>query len=76
MTDGDLLIEVRGNKLLVIQPGTTYVVTYYKLPNSPQLIAKNFPRENDKRAPMTQSQFVTRAWQLANDKAREFGWIV
>lgn len=26
--------------------------------------------------PMTQAEFHARAWKLANDKARELGWIV
>jgi len=25
---------------------------------------------------MTVSEFLTKAWKLANDKARELGWIV
>ena len=27
------------------------------------------------RAPMTQAEFLARAWRVANDKARELGWI-
>jgi hypothetical protein len=33
--------------------------------------------KNDQRFPrMTASQFLREAWNLANDKARELGWIV
>jgi hypothetical protein len=28
------------------------------------------------RVPITQAEFLERAWKLANDKARELGWIV
>jgi hypothetical protein len=51
-------------------------VTYYKLANSPQLHAKHFPEEVDRRSPISQAAFVGKAWKLANDKARELGWIV
>jgi hypothetical protein len=34
----------------------------------------NFVLSDD--APMTQAEFHGRAWRLANDKARERGWIV
>ena len=52
--------------------GKVAIVT---LANSPQLLARNFPRDDDSRVPMTQAEFLTRAWKLANDKARELGWI-
>jgi hypothetical protein len=51
-------------------------VTYYKPANSPQLRGKNFPEEVDRRSPISQAAFVGKAWKLANDKARELGWIV
>ena len=57
-------------------PFTTYTVTYYKPPDSPQLLAKNFPKTDDGRVPITQAEFLTRAWKLANAMARELGWIV
>ena len=73
---GFLHTEVRDDEIIVALPGTTYTVTYYKPENSPQLLAKNFPTMDDGRVPMTQAEFLTRAWKLANDKARELGWIV
>ena len=51
-------------------------VTYYKPANSPQLHAKHFPEEVERRSPISQAAFVGKAWKLANDKARELGWIV
>jgi hypothetical protein len=51
-------------------------VTYYKLARSPQLLAKRIPDKDDPRTPMTLSEFLTCAWKLANEKAREPGWIV
>jgi hypothetical protein len=71
-----LRVEVLGDEIVVILPATIYGVTYYKPANSPQLLAKNFLSKNDSRAPITQAEFLARAWQVANDKARELGWIV
>jgi hypothetical protein len=71
-----LLVEVLGDEIIVILPATSYGVTYYKPSNSPQLVAKNFLSKNDSRAPITQAEFLSRAWQAANEKAQELGWIV
>jgi hypothetical protein len=73
---GSLHVEVWEDEIIVALPGTIYTVTYYKPPNSPQLLAKNFPSKDNGRVPMTQAEFLARAWKLANDKARELGWIV
>ena len=50
-------------------------MTYYKPANSPQLLAKNLSMEDDRRSEMTLSDFLARAWTLANEKARSLGWI-
>ena len=31
--------------------------------------------QNDLRLQMTGAEFLAQAWKLANDKARELGWI-
>jgi len=35
-----------------------------------------FAVRGDKRAGISQVDFLDRAWRVANDKARELGWIV
>ena len=77
MTDawGSLHIDVVDDEIIVTLPFTIYTVTYYKPPNSPQLLAKNFPSKDDPRVPLTQAEFLARAWRVATDKARELGWI-
>jgi hypothetical protein len=78
MTDawGRLHVEVLEDEIIITLPFTNYAVTYYKPANSPGLLAKNFPAKDDSRVSMTQAEFLERAWKLANDKARELGWIV
>jgi len=51
-------------------------VTYHKPANTSQLLAKSYPKKEDRRVSMTLAQFLTDAWKLAKDKARELGWIV
>jgi hypothetical protein len=77
MTDawGSLHIDVVDDEIIVTLPFTIYTVTYYKPPNSPQLLAKNFPSKDDPRVPLSQAEFLARAWRVATDKARELGWI-
>jgi|NGEPerStandDraft_13_1074530.scaffolds.fasta_scaffold07861_2 hypothetical protein len=71
-----LHVEVGDDELVVSLPRSHYSVTYYKPENSPQLLAKRISDRDDPRAPMTASEFLAKAWKLANDKARELGWIV
>ena len=71
-----LEIEVQGGDITIWLPGTSYTVTYYKPSNSPQLLAKRIASEDDPRAALTASEFLVAAWRLANNKARDLGWIV
>jgi hypothetical protein len=40
-TWGNLRLDVMDDEIIITLPGTTYSVTYYKPPNSPQLLARN-----------------------------------
>jgi hypothetical protein len=75
-TESDLRVEVVDDEIIVSLPGWFYSVTYYKPERDPQLLAKDISDRDDPRAPMTVSQFLAKAWRLANDKASELGWIV
>jgi hypothetical protein len=76
MTIPVLRVEVQGRAIVITASDSDYVVTYHKPENSAQLIAKSYPRKEDRRVSMTLATFLTMAWSLANDKARELGWIV
>lgn len=71
MTDPDLLVEVVDDEIIITVPGSHYSVTYYKPEKSPQLLARRISDTDDRRVAMTLSEFLARAWRLANDKARE-----
>jgi hypothetical protein len=70
----DIKLDVRDDDMIVTLPGTSYTVTYYKPANSQQLLAKNLSMEDDRRSEVTPSDFLARAWTLANEKARNLGW--
>jgi hypothetical protein len=74
--DPELSIEVKGKDLVVTLPGTNYRVTYFKRHGSFGLLAKDIVNEDDPRLPqMTAGRFLAKASKLANEKARELGWI-
>ena len=71
----ELQVKVKAGEIIVTLPGTSYSVTYFKRANSPQLLARNISHTDDLHTPMTLSDFLSRAWRVANDKGRELGWI-
>jgi hypothetical protein len=72
-----LHVEVLDDEIVITLPGTNYAVTYYRAIAFPQrLLTKSHSGGEDHDAPITQAEFHGRAWRLANDKARELGWIV
>lgn len=71
-----LEIHLVHDEIIVTMPGFRYSVTYYKPDRSPQLMARNIPTKDDPATDFTASEFLEAAWWLANDKARQLGWIV
>ena len=69
-----LHIEVEDDSIIVTLPGTTFRVIYSKSNGAPGLF--KFALQADKSAGITEADFLARAWRVANDKARELGWIV
>ena len=71
-SEPDLLrIEVVEDEIVVSLPKSQLSVTYYKSDKSPRLLAKRITEKYDPRTPMTMSEFLAKAWKLANDRARE-----
>ncbi len=77
MIDRDNLhVEVSGGEIVITLPGTSYRAVYHKPADKPGLIATSRSGRWEQGTPMTQAEFNARAWQAANDKARELGWFV
>ncbi len=55
-------------------PDINFRVVYGK--SAPQLVARLDYFQNQQEGPLTRAEFLALAWKLANDKARQLGWIV
>lgn len=68
-------VEIVGDAIIVTLPGTCLTVTYRKSAGEPRLVASNIVRDPDMTL-ARHTEFLATAWCLANDKARELGWVV
>ena len=71
-----LCVQVIDHEIVVTVPGFRYSATYCKSYDARHLVARNVPITDDLRITMKKSEFLVAAKKLANDKARELGWIV
>ena len=70
-----LHVEARDRDIVVTMPGTSFRVVYRK-PDRGRLVARLDYFQNEQKGPITRLEFIAKALRLANDKARELGWIV
>jgi hypothetical protein len=69
-------VEVGTQFEMIKRKGDGFDLAFQKFSGCPQLMA-NWYSTRDKRIGEAQRvQFLTGAWKLANDKARELGWVV
>jgi hypothetical protein len=61
--------ERRGDLLVVTEPAEKFIAIYIKPSSNPQLKLM-------RRSATEDHALIAKAWQTANDKARELGWIV
>jgi hypothetical protein len=69
-----LRVEVDGEDIVVLMPGTQFRVTYQREPVAQGLVARSW--RNSPGSEVSQEDFLARASRVAKDKARELGWIV
>jgi hypothetical protein len=67
-------VEAADEDVVVTLDGTRYMVRYSRAGNQGGL--KVFHTRGDDSAPIHDIHFLARAWQLANTKAKELGWVV
>jgi hypothetical protein len=72
----ELSVEAKRDEIVVTMPGTSFRVAYRKPNRGPSLVAKLNYFQHEQKGPITRAEFLIRASKLANDKARELGWIV
>ena len=66
-------VEAADEDVTVTLLGTALMVKYRKADNQTGL--KLFHTRGDARGPIHDLHFLARAWQLANAKAQELGWV-
>ena len=71
---GGISVEVVGGEIVVTELGTTFLLAYRKSAEEPRLVLR--PSRIPPTTASLRSAFRAQAWQAANDKARELGWIV
>jgi hypothetical protein len=71
-----LRVQVLDDEIVVTVPGFRYSATYRNSYDARQLVARNVPITDDLRITLKKSEFLIKAKKLANERARELGWIV
>lgn len=74
-TEHELRVKVQGDDIIVTMQETGFRVMYRKPHREPRLVAKGDYFPGEQKGPIPRAEFLARAWKLANDKARELGWI-
>ena len=64
-------VDAADSDVVVTLDGTRLIVKYCRTDTGLKL----FHVRGDDRAPIHDMHFLARAWQLANTKAKELGWI-
>jgi hypothetical protein len=73
----DLCVEVHGGEIVVALRQSAHRATYRKSTDSAHLVMTDaFSPEATPGSTLTPAEFLGLAWEAANDKARELGWIV
>ena len=76
MSAGNLHVEARDRDIIVTMPDTSFRVVYRRPDRGTHLVARLDYFQYEQKGPITRAQFLARARELANDKARELGLIV
>ena len=69
-----VVAEVTGDKIIVRMPGTSFRVIYHRSNDGRGIVATSFGGRKDPSGNVTLPMFLERAWQAANERAREIGW--
>jgi hypothetical protein len=72
MIHSNLRVEVQGTYILVAMRGTCLRAKFRKQ-DAPWLAMDEY--EEDSEAPITFKEFRTLAWEAANERARDLGWV-
>jgi hypothetical protein len=68
MPQSQFQVGVQGELIIVREPDTLFYAIFSRHPKRPKLVLL-------RRRPTKNEEMIDTAWQAANDKARELGWI-
>jgi hypothetical protein len=71
---GDLRAQIDADRIVVTLPGTSFRAVFLPSPDEPRLIQSPAVAINQ-HAEITSKDFEALAWEAANAKARELGWM-
>ena len=74
MVPGKINVDVKRQRLIVTLEGTSYRTVFCLSPDKSRLIESG-ALAVDRAAPMAHKDFEALAWEAANAKARDLGWI-
>ena len=74
MSAGEIKVEIEGDVIVASLPGTSYRALFFLSPDKRRLIQAEQLSVN-KKAPIYHEEFEAMAWEAANAKARELGWL-
>jgi hypothetical protein len=75
MVMSELELHVHDAHIIVNMPETRLTMTYQASAGASGLVEIPLWTGDDRNAPISLNEFRGRAWQAANKKARELGWI-
>jgi hypothetical protein len=75
MVMSELELHVHDALIIVNMPQTRLTMTYQTSAGASGLVELPLWTGDDRNAPISLIEFRRRAWQAANKKARELGWI-
>lgn len=75
MKDKSLSVTVEGTSIVVTMPGTSFRTTFFKTADELGLMQSSGMSVEKEAPAQTRKDFEAFAWEAANVKARELGWI-
>jgi hypothetical protein len=71
---GDLQAQAADDRIIITLPGTNFRAVFLLSPEEPRLV--ECPAvSTDHESEISNQEFEALAWQAANTKARELGWL-
>ena len=75
MNDEPLSLTVEGTSIVATMPGTSFRAAFFKAADEPRLMQSSTMSVEKEAPAQTRKEFEAFAWEAANVKARELGWI-